>query len=60
MLNQSIVFLIKYAEMKQTLGEKPYVTAPPPMGYPVMVSDSPQTVQYQTQNKGSGGFLRGW
>lgn len=46
--------------MKQTLGEKPYVTAPPPMGYPVMVSDSPQTVQYQTQNKGSGGFLRGW
>ncbi|CAG7878531.1 hypothetical protein BRARA_F00010 [Brassica rapa] len=46
-------------EMKQTLSEKPYVTAPPPMGYPVMMSGSPKTVHHQTQNKGSGGFLRG-
>ena len=46
--------------MKQTLSEKPYVTAPQPMGYPVMMSASPKTVHHQTQNKGSGGFLRGW
>lgn len=49
-----------YAEMKQTLTEAPYVTAPPPMGYSVMMKeDSPQTVQppHQSQSKGSGG---GW
>ncbi|CAH8255748.1 unnamed protein product [Arabidopsis lyrata] len=48
-------------EMKQTMTETPYVTAPPPMGYPVMKKESPQTVQppHQTQSKGTGGFLRG-
>ncbi|XP_023632956.1 uncharacterized protein LOC17899453 isoform X1 [Capsella rubella] len=46
-------------EMKQTMTETPYVTAPPQMGYPVMMKDSPQTVQTQ-QSKGSVGFLRGW
>lgn len=48
-----------YAEMKT---EATYVTAPPPMGYPVMMKeDSPETVQpNQSQSKGSGGFLRGW
>ncbi|EOA37261.1 hypothetical protein CARUB_v10010821mg [Capsella rubella] len=45
-------------EMKQTMTETPYVTAPPQMGYPVMMKDSPQTVQTQ-QSKGSVGFLRG-
>ncbi|ESQ29860.1 hypothetical protein EUTSA_v10011923mg [Eutrema salsugineum] len=47
-------------EMKQIVSEAPYVTAPPPMGYPmVMMNDSPQTVQPTQQSKGSGGFLRG-
>lgn len=48
--------------MKQTLTEAPYVTAPPPMGYPVMTKDSSKTVgpSHQTQSKGSDGFLRGW
>ncbi|CAH2033407.1 unnamed protein product [Thlaspi arvense] len=45
----------KYAETKQTLTEPPYVAAPPPMGYPAVMNDSPQTVQQspQTQSKGS-------
>ncbi|VVB00115.1 unnamed protein product [Arabis nemorensis] len=49
------------AQQHEMKTEATYVTAPPPMGYPVMTKeDSPETVQpHQSQSKGSGGFLRG-